>query len=116
VLSKQRHRVLGLFPDHRYPEIDPVPERALRERLQATLVGDEHPSPRTTQLLSLMRPYELVQRVVPKDRRKEAKKRAKALTEDEDVGSAVGEHLTAAVMTAVIAGGAGAGAAAGGGS
>lgn len=107
VLSKERHKVLGLFPDHRYPEVDPAPERALRERLQAVLVGGEQPPARTVALLSLMRPYDLVQQVVPKEQRREAKKRAKALTEEEAIGSAVSDHVTAAVMTAVIGGAAG---------
>lgn len=50
VLRKERRKVLGLFPTTRYPEVDPEPERALRERLRVAI---EHNDPRDVRTVAL---------------------------------------------------------------
>ena len=72
VLSEDRHKVLGLFGVDRWPEADPEPERALRERLRAELTGAAEVSERTALLAPLLRASDLVGKVVAKDERKAA--------------------------------------------
>ncbi len=107
VLSEDRHKVLGLFGVDRWPEADPEPERALRERLRAELTGAAEVSERTALLTPLLRATDLVGKVVAKDERKDAKRRAKEIADDPArIGSAVQatvDATQAAVMTAVIA-------------
>jgi hypothetical protein len=106
ILSEERRRVLGLFKATVYPEADAGPERALRERLAAALLGEEAPDRRTALLIALLRPVRLIPRLVPKDRRAEAERRAEALAEAGEVGGAVEvavEEVEAAVRVAVFA-------------
>ena len=42
VLAEEQRKLLGLFPTTRFPQVDPEPERALRERLRAVLLGESH--------------------------------------------------------------------------
>lgn len=119
VLAEERRKVLGVFPSTRYPEADPGPERALRERLGTVLLERRDPDPEEAMLLSLLSALELVRGLVPRDRRREAGKRAKQIAEAGLAGQAVAaavRDVQTAVMTAVIAGGvAGAAGADGGG-
>jgi golgi phosphoprotein 3 len=107
VLTEERHKMLGLFGVDRWPEADPEPERTLRERLRAELAGSGEISERTELLAPLLRAMDLVGKVVAKDERKVAKRRAKEIADDPThIGSAVQSTVNAtqaAVMTAVIA-------------
>ena len=78
VLDERRHKTLGLFTSTRYPELDPGPETELRARLRRVLVdGAETRTPRTTALLGLLVPLDLVKRVVERDERKAAQARVR---------------------------------------
>jgi hypothetical protein len=107
VLAEERHKVLGLFATDRYPEADPEPERALRERLRAELTGARDLTPRTALLVPLLRAYRLVGKLVDKPDRKAVEARAKEIAEAPgNVGGAVRavlEETQAAVMVAVMA-------------
>jgi Golgi phosphoprotein 3 len=107
VLADERRKVLGLVSIQRYPEADPEPERALRERLRSELTGGGDVSPRTALLVPLLSAYRLVGGIVGKADRKPAEARAKAIAEQPgDVGGAVRAVLNetqAAVMAAVTA-------------
>jgi hypothetical protein len=107
VLAAERGKFLGIVPRTRHVEIDPGPERELRERLRATVLGDE-PSPdaRTIALAALVRACGLTKTVFGKEDRKEAERRIKDLAAPDAVGSAVKsvtDATTAAVTAAVVA-------------
>jgi len=103
VLSDERRKVLGLFPSRRFVEADPAPEREVRERLHAALVHGAEPEPRTAMLVALLEPTGLVERVVPGEHRREAKRRAKAIADRGVVGGAVDDAIQG-VQAAVIGG------------
>jgi hypothetical protein len=106
VLSEERRKLLGLFPTTRFPEADPTAEAELRERLRAVLVTERQPTPQDAMLVALLRPYDLVKRMVPKDRRKDAKRRADEIAEGGDAAKAVDDTLKgiqAAVMASTTA-------------
>ncbi|UNX53992.1 GPP34 family phosphoprotein [Georgenia sp. TF02-10] len=106
VLSEERSRVLGLFPTTRFPAADPVPEMELRRGLGEVLVIGRTPTEEEALLVGLLEPLELVDRVVAKEDRRAARRRAKEIGESGVVGDAVGEavrDLQAAVMIGTIA-------------
>lgn len=105
VLSEQRSKVLGLFPSTRFPEADPGPERLLRSRLGAVLLGDREPAERDALLLGMLVPLDLVGGLVEKDQRRAAGKRAKEIADSGVAGTAVSDavrEIQAAVMVAVM--------------
>lgn len=106
VLSQRRHKLLGLVPMRRYPEVDPAAERELRGRLEALLLGEAEADSRTALLVSLLAPLGLMKKLVPKDRREAAEHRAKEVVDRGVVGSAVEgsvEEVRAAAVAGVIA-------------
>jgi hypothetical protein len=103
VLSVERRRLLGLIERTRLPEADAgATERALRERLHAVLLDGAEPDPRTALLVGLLRPNDMVHKVVPRNRRKEAGRRAKEIADAGVVGTAVKDAVQG-VQTAVLA-------------
>jgi golgi phosphoprotein 3 len=107
VLDEQRHKTLGLFPSTRYPEADPAPERELRDRLDAVLLHGTEPDAHTAQLVALVHALGLVDALVPKDQRKPARARAKAVAESSAVGQAVKraiDDIAAAVVMVTTSG------------
>lgn len=125
ILADARRRRLGLLVNlERFPEVDPEPERALRRRLAAELTGTAEVSARTALLAPILVAYNLTARIVAKDDRKQAKQRAKAITEDPGkLGAAVRSALGtdsqwaayAAIGAAVSSDGGGGGGCGGGG-
>lgn len=106
IMTKEERRVFRLFPYNRYPQVDPEPERALRERLAAAVLGERVPTDRDALLLALLRPYDLVKHLVPRDRRREANRRAKELADQGIAGKAVEkavQEVQAAILVAVTA-------------
>ncbi|MFE6905116.1 GOLPH3/VPS74 family protein [Streptomyces erythrochromogenes] len=54
LVAEQVRKVLGVFPQRRYPEVDGTVERALRERLAAAVLGNARPDDRTAGLIALL--------------------------------------------------------------
>jgi hypothetical protein len=104
VLTEEERRVLKVFRTTRYPEADPEPERALRARLAAILLDERDPGPQDALLLSILMPYDLVKRLVPRERRREAGKRAKEIADQGVAGKAVEaavKEVQAAILLAI---------------
>jgi hypothetical protein len=99
VLSERHRKVLGLFPSTSWPEVDPAPERELRQRLIGVLVQDVEPDPHTALLVSLLSPLGQVRGVVDKGQRKHAESRAKEIAQ----GCATASATSAAVKSSVQA-------------
>ena len=102
VLGEERKKLLGLFPTTRFPEADPGPERELRERLRAVLLGQREPTAAEAMLVALLVPYDLAGRLVDREDRKEARRRAKELADGGAAAKAVDDTLKG-IQAAVIA-------------
>lgn len=107
ILREERRRILGLIPVTRYPVVDRQRVAETRERVTATLTLPEPvDDARDAALASLVRPGggRLLRRLVPKEQRRAARKRAKALSKGEamsaDIAQAIGES-NAATMAAI---------------
>lgn len=106
ILTHVEKHFLWVIPYQRYPERDPQPERLVREKLYDVIRGQIMPNERLLALLSLVHACGLLNEVVPKGERREAKKAVKAMLAGEKVGKAVKDvvdEINAAVMAAVIA-------------
>jgi hypothetical protein len=108
ILDERHGKTLGLFPSTVWPEIDPAPERELRDQLDLVLVRGGVPTDRLLLLIALLRALQLVDKVVDKSSRHDARARAKDLAqraaEVSTVPGAVASSVQAvqvAVLTAV---------------
>jgi hypothetical protein len=115
ILGEERGRVLGLFKRTRHPEVDPEPERQVRERLRAMLVEGRDPDARTAALAVLVDATDLLSEVFPDEaERRAAEGRLAALRRGDALRDALGAandatvqavlvSVTAAVTAAVVA-------------
>jgi hypothetical protein len=106
VLIEERRKRLGLFTTTRFPQADGAPEAALRERLRAILLTERQPTEHDAMLIALLTPYDQIKRLVPKDRRKDAARRAKEVAEGGAAAKAVDDTIKgiqAAVMASTTA-------------
>lgn len=106
ILTKVEKHFLWVIPYSRYPERDPQPERLVRDKLYDAIRGRIDADERLLALLSLVNACGLLNEVVPKGERREAKKAVKAMLTNEKVGKAVKsvvDEINAAVVAAVIA-------------
>jgi hypothetical protein len=101
VLTEKHSLVLGIFATTRFPEADAGPERELRDRLGEVLIGGRKPTEEEALLVGLLEPLGLIDAVVPGDRRRAARKRAKEVAAPSVASTAVRDAVRA-VQTAVI--------------
>jgi hypothetical protein len=102
VLAAERSKFLGLVPRTRHVEVDPGPEREVRERLREAVLGADAPDPRTVALAGLVKACGLTKAVFGREERKAADRRIKELAEPDAVSAAV-KSVTDATTAAVIA-------------
>ena len=100
-------RLLGLMPAKR-PTLDPLPEREVRERLRAVLVGGR-PSGTDATLLAILQGLGVAKKVLKTESEgmsaKELKRRVEEASNEVAVGVAIKraiESLNAAILAAVI--------------
>lgn len=103
VLHEEERRLLLIFPTTRYPQVDPMPEYRVRERVRAALRGMTPPDERTAALISLVHACDLIGRLFDKEERREAKKKAKEISASQPVGSAVARTVEAVKAAVIIA-------------
>jgi len=106
LLEARPAKVLGLFPTIRFAALPQARRDELVAGVRAVLLGEREPDERFGTLAALLGAGRQVKLVVPKERRKEAEKRAKTLTEGQWASEAVRAAVKAsedAVMIAVMA-------------
>ena len=106
ILSEEHSKMLGILPTTRFATVNPAPERDLRERLRDVLLADREPTEEEALLVGLLEPLGLIDSIVPKDQRKDARKRAKSVAEQGLTGTAVRDAIRvvqATVLAAVAA-------------
>ena len=106
VLSEEQGRILGLFPTRSWPTVDPGPEHAVRQWLQAALIAGATPDDQTRVLIALLTATDSLTKVVPSDDKRAVRARAKELNKDDWIGREVKQvidEVTAAVTAAVVA-------------
>lgn len=106
VVRREEGRVLGLFPRTTWPEADGRHEEQVRLRLDATLLREETPDPRTAALVAVLSAMDVAHKVVRSDRYapRDVKRRAKAVAEGDWAASGVKDAIASAqaAMTAAM--------------
>ncbi|GAA0606978.1 GPP34 family phosphoprotein [Virgibacillus siamensis] len=113
VLEEKEQKILWVFSRNTYPTERDVPEQQIRQRVHASIFGDQKPDARTAMLLSLIKACNLINEVFSTREKKEAKKRIDQISKNNDYGDAVKVSIDA-MQTAVIAACAAAAASSGG--
>jgi hypothetical protein len=103
VLREDVHRVLGMVPVRRYAVADAAALERLRARLRAALLGDSALDPRTASLIALAGACGLVDGLVDRSKRRDARRRAAAISDRALAGGAVAAAIRQA-QADVIAG------------
>ena len=106
VLRDQEDQVLLIFKRTVYPEVDGGPEKDLRERMKkAIFTATTDLDPRTVVIIALAQAAGMLNKVFPKRKLKEQKKRIEQLTSGQLEGKATNEAVQAvqaAIMVAAI--------------
>jgi golgi phosphoprotein 3 len=112
ILREEEGRVLGVFPTRHYPEGDPLPERAVRQRLHDAIFSDTAPiDARTLVLVALADAAQLLPRVFDGAQLRPRRQRiadlvagnaVRAVTK-EAIAAVEAAIMVAAVMPAIIA-------------
>ena len=105
ILRADEDKVLLLFSRKIYPEMDPEPERELRERLRGAVLSERgEVDARTSVLLALAKGTGLIELVFDKKERKRHERRIEAVIDGDACGAAVRDLVAATkvVMTSVL--------------
>ncbi|MEI2776740.1 MAG: GPP34 family phosphoprotein [Tetrasphaera sp.] len=93
ILDHERRVVLGVVPVDVYPERDPQPERAVRQRVDAALLGAE-PSQATAALIALLVATDMLTKVISDETdKKAARRRGKEIAAQAWAGQAVKDAI-----------------------
>jgi hypothetical protein len=108
IVRPDTSKVLGVFNRKVYLEADPLPEAAIRERLEQAIFTDDPVDIRTILLLSLVKDIHILRKLFAKEELKERKARIKALRSksavDSSTAHATGETGEAkAALKAILA-------------
>ena len=102
ILRVDEDKILGILARKVYPEIDPVPEREVNDRLREAIFGEGREiEPRTVVLLSLASSADLLRNVFHKKELKARKARIGQVVNGELTGEATKEAIEA--MQAALA-------------
>ena len=86
------------------PRPTPSPSASCASGSGAILLSERQPTPEDAMLIALLRPYDLPERLVPKDRRKDAKRRAEEVAEGGTAAKAVAgalQEIQGAILASV---------------
>ncbi|GAB4076106.1 hypothetical protein GCM10028781_08700 [Nostocoides australiense] len=78
ILGEGHDKALGIFRRTTHVEVNPGPERDVRARLNAALLTDEVPDPRTATLIALLVAGDLLSKVLSPENRHEGRQAARA--------------------------------------
>ncbi len=96
ILKDEEDNILLIFKRRIYPEIDPLPEKKIIERLGALIFTDSaEPEVRTIILLSIANSVGLLRLIFDRKKLKQHKERIRQLTNGEIIGQATKEAIEA---------------------
>lgn len=104
ILRADEDKILHIFTRRIYPEIDPVPEQEIIERLRTAIFSEERDiDPRTVILTSLAKSTDLLKVVFDKKELKNRKKRIEQIVNGEIIGKAAKEAIEAVQAAVMVA-------------
>ncbi|MFI5678360.1 GOLPH3/VPS74 family protein [Streptomyces cellulosae] len=105
LVREERKKVLGLFPVRRYPEADGSVEAAVRQRLDAVVLGAATPDERTASLVALLHGAKLHRLAFPDSDARRVKAAMESISDGQWPATAVRHVVKAAedALAAIIA-------------
>jgi golgi phosphoprotein 3 len=104
LLREEDHQYLLFFTTTRYPLRDPRTKKDILDRLQKVLLRGESPDPRTLKLIGLVNACSLTNKLVDKEDRKYARKKAKETSKEDILAEAVKKVIQASASAAYAGG------------
>jgi hypothetical protein len=101
-IQVERRKFLGLIPYRKYHLPDPTPRDQLIQRILNVLRGEENTDAVILSTIQVAHAVSMLNRLLPKDERKQMRKKIKEIGRDEAVGGAV-DAAAAAAAAAVTA-------------
>lgn len=102
-VAARQEKVLGLFPVTRYDVRDTARRDRVLDRVRAVLAGGAPDETTTGPLVALLQAGDVVKKLVPKDERRAAVRRAKEVVQGDWAGTAVRQAVVAATTAATTA-------------
>ncbi|HEC01492.1 MAG TPA: GPP34 family phosphoprotein [Sphingomonadales bacterium] len=103
ILKADQDKILLFFTRRIYPEVNPIPENKLIDRLRLAIFSDSREiDPRTTVLISLTQGIDLLRLTFGAKEVKARKERIEAIINGEIAGNAIREVIEACNMAAVM--------------
>ena len=102
ILREDEKSVLLFFRRTIYPEVNPVPERRLVQRLEKAIFSDGRVDDRTAVLVALANTAGVLHHAIDKGRLKKRKKRIERITKESEVGAAA-KRVVDATLAALMA-------------
>jgi golgi phosphoprotein 3 len=101
ILKAREDQVLMIFSRKVFPEVNPQPEKKIRERLHKAIFSDQAPDQETALLVALAHGAQLLGPVFGRKEVRARKKRIEQIAKGELIGKATAEAV-AAVQTAIM--------------
>lgn len=102
LLTKEDHKVLGLFPSTRWKEADGREEADIRARLRTVVVDGQAPDERTGALVSLVCALDLAPKLFPDADKKQVRARAEEVSKGQWAGKAVHDAVQELMAALVV--------------
>lgn len=102
ILKEEESKILFVFTAKRYPELNPVPEAALIERLREAIYSEGEVDVRTAALISLTNSTGILAIPFSGKELRQQKKRIKAITSGEVIGQATSAAIEAIQAAMVV--------------
>ncbi len=98
ILREDEQSVLFFFRRRIFPEVNPVPERRLKARLEKAIFGEGTVDEKTAVLIALANTADVLKHAFESQRLKRRKKRIERITEEQPVGKAAKQLVETAVV------------------
>lgn len=104
ILREEEGRVLFIFKNHIYPEVDPRPEKQIITKIEKAVFGNAtEVEPEVVILISICKSVGLLNKLFDRKRLKARKERIKRLTDGELIGKATKEAIEAMQAAVLVA-------------
>ena len=93
ILEEKKKKVLGLFPQKRYPVLNNTEEISVKNRIRQIVLSDEIPEPRDIVIISLTKSCGLVDQIFSSQEIKKASERIYQISKMDLIGQSVSKAI-----------------------
>ncbi len=93
ILEEKKKKILGLFPQTRYPILNDTEELTVKNRIRKIVLSDEIPEPRDIVIISLIKSCGLVEQIFSAQEIKKASERIYQISKMDLIGQSVSKAI-----------------------